>query len=395
MHGHLTEGRERLGQVLKLAAANPSGQGKPVLASIMSGAGNLAQAQGDVLAARTLLEQALAIRRDLGDRRGIAGSLNNLGGVAENQGDHALARSLYQESLAINRDLGDRWGISISLLNLGVVAKNQGVYAVARSLFEESLSIWRILKDGWGSALSLGNLGDLARRDGNYALATSLFEESLALLRKVGDRRMIAISLNGLAGVARLEGKYELARSQYEQSLAINRELGDRPGVTRSLEGFAGLAAAEGQAVRAMQLAGASARLRASVGIAQSSLQKEQLRRSLQPARQALTGHASATAWAEGLAMSAERAIACALEPAEAAASPAGMPAASELEPGPLTPREREVAALIARGWSNREIANGLVITVSTAERHVANIFNKLALRSRTEVAVWAVAHSL
>jgi len=50
---------------------------------------------------------------------------------------------------------------------------------------------------------------------------------------------------------------------------------------------------------------------------------------------------------------------------------------------------------LIACGQTNREIARRLVITVSTAERHVANILGKLALRSRTEVALWAVAHEL
>jgi DNA-binding NarL/FixJ family response regulator len=56
----------------------------------------------------------------------------------------------------------------------------------------------------------------------------------------------------------------------------------------------------------------------------------------------------------------------------------------------PLTSREREVAGLIARGCSNRQIAQELVIAVSTAERHVANILSKLNLESRTQVAAWA-----
>jgi DNA-binding NarL/FixJ family response regulator len=60
-----------------------------------------------------------------------------------------------------------------------------------------------------------------------------------------------------------------------------------------------------------------------------------------------------------------------------------------------LTRREREVAACIARGLSNRQIAAELVITTSTTERHVANILNKLAMRSRTQIAAWAAAHGL
>jgi non-specific serine/threonine protein kinase len=56
-----------------------------------------------------------------------------------------------------------------------------------------------------------------------------------------------------------------------------------------------------------------------------------------------------------------------------------------------LTTRERDVVALIARGYSNRMIADELVIANSTAERHVANILRKLSARSRAEVAVLAI----
>jgi class 3 adenylate cyclase/DNA-binding CsgD family transcriptional regulator len=57
---------------------------------------------------------------------------------------------------------------------------------------------------------------------------------------------------------------------------------------------------------------------------------------------------------------------------------------------GPLTPREREVIALVARGYSNRQIAESLVLAVSTVERHVANILAKLSLSSRSQVSAWA-----
>jgi non-specific serine/threonine protein kinase len=56
-----------------------------------------------------------------------------------------------------------------------------------------------------------------------------------------------------------------------------------------------------------------------------------------------------------------------------------------------LTPREREVAALVADGLTNREIAGRLVVAVSTVERHVANILRKLGLNSRTQVATLVV----
>ncbi len=58
---------------------------------------------------------------------------------------------------------------------------------------------------------------------------------------------------------------------------------------------------------------------------------------------------------------------------------------------GPLTEREREVVGLIVRGCTNREIAEELVIAEGAAVRHVANILNKLNMKSRAQVAVWAV----
>ena len=60
-----------------------------------------------------------------------------------------------------------------------------------------------------------------------------------------------------------------------------------------------------------------------------------------------------------------------------------------------LSPREQEVAGLLGRGHSNREIADELSISIATVERHVANIFNKMGVHSRSQVAVWAAGKEL
>jgi len=76
-------------------------------------------------------------------------------------------------------------------------------------------------------------------------------------------------------------------------------------------------------------------------------------------------------------------------------ARPAAPPSSGAMVAGPLSPREREVAVLLGRGYTNRQLADELVIAEGTAERHVANILNKLSLSSRAQVAVWAVEHGL
>lgn len=82
--------------------------------------------------------------------------------------------------------------------------------------------------------------------------------------------------------------------------------------------------------------------------------------------------------------------------PKDAAAAGAGATTAmGQKSQGPLTPREREVAGLIARGLSNREIAEALVITERTAESHVQHILEKLGINSRGRMAAWAVEQGL
>ena len=62
---------------------------------------------------------------------------------------------------------------------------------------------------------------------------------------------------------------------------------------------------------------------------------------------------------------------------------------------GELTDREREILRLVAQGASNREIGEALFITEGTVKNHVSNILNKLALRDRTQAALWAHEHGL
>jgi DNA-binding CsgD family transcriptional regulator len=76
-------------------------------------------------------------------------------------------------------------------------------------------------------------------------------------------------------------------------------------------------------------------------------------------------------------------------------ARPPSARAAARAAWGGLTPREREVAAHLARGRSNREIAAALVVSERTVEYHVGNILGKLGLTSRAQAAVWAAEHGL
>jgi DNA-binding NarL/FixJ family response regulator len=78
-------------------------------------------------------------------------------------------------------------------------------------------------------------------------------------------------------------------------------------------------------------------------------------------------------------------------QPTTADRGSAASTAAQSTSNGLLSPRESEVVALIARGLSNREIAAALTISEKTAANHVEHIMTKLDLRSRAQIAIWAL----
>jgi non-specific serine/threonine protein kinase len=94
--------------------------------------------------------------------------------------------------------------------------------------------------------------------------------------------------------------------------------------------------------------------------------------------------------------MNVDEAIAAALAPPQPEPS---MSEPTTLQPNAalavLTPRERQVAALVAGGLTNKQIAAQLVVSDRTADVHVSNILGKLELTSRAQLAVWAVTHGL
>jgi DNA-binding NarL/FixJ family response regulator len=142
--------------------------------------------------------------------------------------------------------------------------------------------------------------------------------------------------------------------------------------------------------------------LRAAVAKVPAAGAGARLEDLLEPARRRLGEGATAGLLAEGRAMTADQAIRYAMsaDRADRADQPApgadlrptlaasnGSPGASA--PSALTPREWEIAAMIARGLTNQQIADELVISRATVARHVANILTKLGFSSRAQVAAW------
>ena len=124
---------------------------------------------------------------------------------------------------------------------------------------------------------------------------------------------MLGNSLVNLGNALRGQGNYTDAYPLYTESLYINRELGDRWMLAYLLENIGVLLALQGNAEHAMQLAGAAATLRETLGIPLTPTEKSQLEDALEPVRRTMGEAAAANAWEIGQQLTLEEAIAVAL----------------------------------------------------------------------------------
>jgi predicted ATPase/serine/threonine protein kinase len=303
---YLAEGRDSLGKLLKLAGAAAPTKAR---ARALFAAGVLAAEQGDYASAEALIGESQEIARQLGDKMGVAVSLNALAVLACERGDVANARALFEEGLVLWRELGDQKAVARALSNLANVLKVQRDYDRARALHVECLSIFQGLGDRTGIAWSLNYQGDVARDRGDTAAARKLYEEGLGIFRELGDRWGIAGTLADLGSLAREKGNYSAAHSLYAESIKLFQELDHKRGIARLLECSACSAAAQREAERSLRLAGAAAALRQNIGAPLTPAEQAKLEASLQRAREALTDTVGKKVWLEGWALPVEKAI--------------------------------------------------------------------------------------
>ncbi|MFI8998945.1 LuxR C-terminal-related transcriptional regulator [Streptomyces sp. NPDC053542] len=220
--------------------------------------------------------------------------------------------------------------------------------------------------------------------------ARALCEVALRYLDAPEERvlRSVVLSTQGLA-LWRQGQRPEGARLT-RTALRLKSELHERYGVAYCAEVLAWDAAEDGRYARAAWVLGVAQGVWRSVGATMFGMRAwlEVHDRVVAAARRALGDCGYDRLFEQGLRLPLDRAVQLILADAE---SPTVAPrrTADGRVPGgeALTRREREVAALVADGLSNREIAERLVISKRTADAHVEHIFTKLGVSSRTEIA--------
>jgi predicted ATPase/transcriptional regulator with XRE-family HTH domain len=264
---------------------------------------------------RALLAALLALPEAATASRARAQALLGAGQLALTQGDHAAAWASLQESITLHRLIGEEKGTADALLAAGFVARLQEEYQTATALLNQGLALARATGNIFIAAACLHHLGMIAGDvDHDNSAARRLLGESLVLYRSLGFPRFIALVLLSLGTVALAEADLDRAHDMLQQSLTGMKQVGEKLGIHGALDTFGHLAITRGQTERAVRLAGAADRLRATSGTHSWPVVQRTRTRWLASARQTLDETAYQAAWEQGHTMNREEAIAYALE---------------------------------------------------------------------------------
>ena len=346
VRGHRNEGLA----FLERALVGSAGIATDVRAKALLAAARLAFIQSNYDQGEALAQESLALFRKLGDRRGIALSLDRLGMASWRRGDFPAARVLLEEDLPLFKEIGDKDRVAWSLFTLGLLNNKQGEYSRAYALFEESLTLFRALGNKRGIAASLTQLaGTLFVSQGNQTMIYPLLEEGLSLDQEVGDKEGMAVASlllgwvalkqgdvatarsrvdeslvlyremenrEGIAEALSLLGKteatlsnYAFARTLYEDSLAMAQEIGDKELIASGLQGLASVVAMQGEPAWATRLWGTAEALREAIDAPLQPVERADYDHAVTAVRDDLGEEAFVSAWTEGRSMTAEQVL--------------------------------------------------------------------------------------
>ena len=267
---HFAEGRRQLERALAAGPADPT----PIRAKALIGAAHMARDCGFGADAKARAEEGLALARRYGDARVVADGVFWLGQALADEGDFESARRFHEEGVALRIELGDE---------LGALVAN------------------RML------AWTLSETGD---RDG----ARALHEANLQRARSMGNTGMIATTIGALASYAIVDRRVENALALAAESVRTFHENGNRHGVAVELCRCAGAHAIAGNVVLAARLLACATALHEEIGSSMLPYLTQENEETLAVVRSNLDDTGFATAWEEGRTMTANAAVALAVE---------------------------------------------------------------------------------
>ncbi|MDP3147436.1 MAG: tetratricopeptide repeat protein, partial [Bacteroidota bacterium] len=222
---------------------------KEGIAYYLNNIGYIYKNQGDIPTTLEYYSKSLKIREEIGDKEGIATSLNNIGFIYSIQGDPSITSSkedalragipkaleYYSKSLKIQEEIGDKEGIATSLNNIGFIYKIQGDPSITSSkedalragipkaleYYSKSLKIYEEIGDKEGIATSLNNIGFIYNSQGNLKEGFTYAKRSMDVAKELGFPENIKNSAHTIKTIYQKQKKYKEAFEMYELEIKM------------------------------------------------------------------------------------------------------------------------------------------------------------------------------
>lgn len=312
--------------------------------------------------------------------------------AARTSGDPQRAYQMTERVLELAEKSGDLLMIGMQHYILGITAMMQQNYAIAGGHLDKAIAMALQNHDQYRAAIAILAKGDLARCQLRFVEAKVFYEDGVVRFGLLGAERNLATAERGLGYThLRLENRAQ-AQTHLRNALELEQRSNNRLGMQQALLAFAALAASMG-------MNETWARLHAFVlgdlewihtlPDSTNDADRFDYQHIIAVSRTVLADTVLVRERTGVRLLSLHQVV-------ELALSITPQNAETPIAAGTaLSPREREVAALIASGLSNGEIAEALVLSKRTVEHHIASIFSKLGFSSRAQLVRWGMENGL
>ena len=192
--------------------------------------GNLFKALEEYKHSKLLYEKALEILEEAKDLHELGDALGCFGQVCRILGEYEKAKSLHMRALAISVRLKKKDHEIADYRNLANVHSSMGEVDEARKCFSKALAICKKTGNRNGEAMTYSDLGEFYRCLNNHKEAIECFRHACAMFRQIGDHKQESIQYSDLGALYWSLSKFDEARKCHEKALVINKEIGDRRG---------------------------------------------------------------------------------------------------------------------------------------------------------------------
>jgi DNA-binding CsgD family transcriptional regulator len=250
------------------------------------------------------------------------------------------------------RARGNTRKTAAALNNVAMVALDISDFTRAQQLLEESLALKRALGNTRSVALNLANLTDVYLKTGQTDRAADVLAEADGINAELGDSQLTGTIACNQGDLARTRSDFTAAARHYRRALECFRASGNMHDVVLALCGLGMTLHHLGQPAKAASLLREAETLTISTG---NSNRLPEVRAAL-----AATGQS-----------------------------------AKARPPGGLTSRQAEILGYVANGMTSKAIAEKLVLSTGTVDRHIATVYRKLGVANRAQAASYALRHGL